>query len=203
MGLENILNLTDIINTMKKTDWIALFHSDYTSQVFFEAVASNAVLFWIKRSENGRTHRATSTGNIMQLRNFEFYTKNLEPTIFAYDNKNSWSCAEIRETSKNRLGSSCFIKLVDPLGDMKEIRMSGWYSRPGWNPSINEDLYFTALILFLKEMSTYESWANLSVTNPSLYTDIVEHNGIPQIIFEETEKRNHTIRQIQQARIIK
>jgi hypothetical protein len=186
-----------------KTDWIAVFKSDYTSKVFFEAVPSNDVLFWIKRYENGLTHTATSTGNIMRLRNFEFYTKDLEPTILSYDGKNSWSCSEILEKIKDRLGSRCIIKLSDPLGDIKEIRMSGWYSRQGWNPSIDEDLYFTALIVFLKDMSTYESWANLAKINPSLYTDIVEHNGVPQIIFEEIERRNNAIRQIQQARIIK
>jgi len=178
-----------------KQEWLAVVERNLTSMVFSTSAFSDDVLYWIKRFGNGNYHTAVSTDNTYELRSFEFYDKNLTPCIITYGRINKWKCLKIKETSLDRTGSHCLITIADPKDQIQEIRMFGLNSEyhGGFRMAINENFYFTAIILFLNLLSKYIDWEHLEKRDFNLFNDIKNHSGVPLYIFDETEKINSSV----------
>lgn len=63
----------------------------------------------------------------------------------------------------------------------------------GFRTAINDNFYFTAIMLFLNLLSKYRDWGHLEMRNFNLFNEIKSHFGVPSYIFDETEKINSTI----------
>lgn len=169
---------------MKKIDWIAVFKNDLSCKVFQEPGRSEDVLYWVKRTENGKFHTASSTGNTYALRNFNIYSEIMEPTLFACEGEDSnWQCTSIVESSLDYWGSLCFASISDDKGKKIDVRVYGRYASHT-NASIADYLYPRAIMYFLTYLSMYNDWSKFELENPTLFDDITNHNGIPSAVFE-------------------
>jgi len=163
--------------------------------VFSTSAFSNDVLYWVKRYDNGHYHTAVSTGNRYELRSFEFYDGNISPCIITYGRINKWKCLKVKETGLDKTGSRCLITIADPKDQIQEIRMCGLNSKyyGGFRTAINENFYFTAIILFLNLLSKYTDWEHLEKRDFNLFDDIKNHTGVPLYIFDEAEEINSSV----------
>lgn len=173
---------------MNQIDWIAIFKNDLTSKVFTEPVKSGNVIYWIKRFEDGRYHRPTTTNNKYALRSFDIFDANFKLAHLQCDN-GDWKCLTFKEHSLDYWGSSCSCIIEDKHNVQLKVSVHGKYPRSNFNnnASISADLYPISLLFFLKLLSNYECWESLRIENKRLMQEITK--GVPRRIFRQVDRR--------------
>ncbi|MEJ6980535.1 hypothetical protein WG906_08750 [Pedobacter sp. P351] len=184
-----------------KEAWIAVFRDDLTSKVFSVPSDSDDVLFWIKRFENGQMSGVTHQGNTKPLRSFEFYNSKLLPAVLSADIlEYKWTCTGVEEIKHDNQGSSCNCTITDPNNVSVKINLSGYFVRDGgnfgWTPFLDENLYFSAVILLLRMLAHFSNWKELALKKPTIFEDITQVNGVPQSIYNYLHKRKEVLSEV-------
>lgn len=166
-------------------DWIALFDNDFTVRVFQKPAACKDIKYWIKRFHNGKFHRPSSTFNSYALRGFEIFDSNLANATISDNLNGNWKCVSFTEAGLDAHGSYCYCVIKDRYEKTENINIHGqWQFYGGFQTTIQQHLYFSAILFFLKLLSQYDGWTDVKENNKKLI------NGIPFEIFEKVEKRD-------------
>ena len=175
-------------------DWIALFESDFSSRVFLKPGISTDVIYWVKRFHNGKRHNPSTTTSSYALRSFEFYDAQLLSTTISYDTESKWECLNVVENGLDAHGSYCSCLIRDGDGKVNNVYVHGQWQRQygGFQTSIKQHLYFSAIMFFLRAISKFKNWDDLNKNEPTL----LHGEGIPSHIFEKVEKRDNLLKEL-------
>lgn len=134
-----------------ETAWIAVFESDFSSQIFEDKTYSEWARYWIKRSPDTCVHEAKSTGNRYQMRKYEVFDKKFNPAKLAWKN---WTCLSINETYKDYFGCGMSLEIRDPKGVINTVYCD---TSAGYN-NIWEHLLFSCIMFYLFSLNKFKEW---------------------------------------------